>query len=55
MSTQTALAHLARHPVPINPHAPGQADDEEMGSPLMRAQRQARGQYVWPRAYEPDS
>lgn len=24
-----------------------------MGSPIERAQRQARGQYVWPKVWEP--
>ena len=49
-----ALAYLARFRVPLDPHAPGQADDEEMGTPIQRAQRQARGQYTWPTRWQPD-
>lgn len=52
MSTDQALEHLARFEVPLNPHAATEAEQDERGTPIMRAQRQARGQYVWGRPFQ---
>lgn len=51
MNEDDAMRFLSRFVVPVIPGA----DDEEdnMESPFERARRQARGQYVWPRPYEP--
>lgn len=53
MTADAALAYLSRFRVALDPHAPGQADDEEMGTPIQRAQRQARGAYTWPTPWQP--
>jgi hypothetical protein len=51
LSAEQALAYLARFRVPLNPHAPD--EDDLMGSPMQRAQRQARGEYTWPTRWQP--
>lgn len=50
MGAQEALEFLARFQVPLDPHNPD--SDDELGTPLQRAQRQARGQYTWGRVAE---
>lgn len=52
-SEECALSFLRRFKVPLNPHARTGAEQDEQGSPIARAQRQARGEYVRPRMYEP--
>jgi hypothetical protein len=53
MDWATAADYLGRFRVALDPHAPGQIDDEEMGTLIERAQRQARGQYTWGKVWEP--